>query len=533
MPYPYLEAHNINAAGTTRGTYSQVICPFRNISSAHNAVEIHHSLFEGDRMTFFQILTERGDALDRMRPIRFYNEDPDPAVGGIKLFDGVITDTEYAYVGGDYMALKTNAAGWWRELARMDLHHPAVYLEADNWTVNNIYLDLVRIANDMGVMKQAVYKYDTSKIPEYGTYGTTYYEVAVGTEFVVTNIYEGMKMLTRFLDATVPVVGAAPHAYEFIVRVEALPRTTDDMVNPIDQDDTKTAIYILPFPINQDKATVASFRRFQLEAGANGYNVRRDYHRLANDCLAIGSGFESHQIRTHKILDTGLIDADPKEFNIPVGDQPLSSHYLRVTVSNPQYIPATGTIEFIFEDGANPDITDKFRVNMDLAPGTNKAQHVHFTSERSHDGIKAITGVTARDFGAWTPPLELTIEEVTNDASPHHTAIAGKSLNTYGQAPHTITDLWLNSQARVDLAAGKHCRLYHAPTHDLYAPIISRYVSYDNLIGNTAEFYSPYEEVAAGTDFLVTDAVYGFRGNLITQQLMGMRYEMDWDYDGS
>ena len=521
MPYPYLEAHNIDSSGMGRGTYSHVPCPFRNINAAHNAVEIHHSLFEGDRMTFFQILQERGDALDRMRPIRFYTEKPGSPLYGIKLFDGVITDTEYVYVGGDYMALKANAAGWWRELARMDLHHPVTY--ADTWTVNEIYLDLVRRANDMGMMKEAMYKYDTAKIPEYGTY-SSYYTAATGTEIVVTNVYEGMKTLTRVLDSTM-LSGTAPPTYEWGLRIEALPRT-----DGITQSNTETGIYIIPFPINQDKATVASFRRFQLAAGANGYNVRRDYHRLANDVLAVGSGFESQQIRTIEgqeattqlltVKNITLIDQEWARDN-PV----LASHYFRVTLENPTAADINGYI-IITHTGTVPLPTETFPIH---APAYTT--QIHFTSERA----ELPTGNCFQAIGL--SGGNLTVEEVSNteyaapDTGIFHTAIAGLSLNTYGQAPHLITDLWLNSQARVDLAAGKHCRLYHAPTHQLYAPIISRYVNYDNLIGNTAEFYSPYE--ATATDFLITDTVFGFRGNLITQDIQGIRFEFSWDYDGS
>ncbi len=511
MPYPYLEAHNIDPDGFGRGTYSHVPCPFRNINATHNAIEIHHSLFEGDRMTFFQILQERGDALDKLRPIRFYTED-----GGVKLFDGKITDTDYTYIGGDYMALKVEATGWWLELAGMDLHHPVTY--ADTWTVNEIYLDLVRRANDMGMMKQAVYKYDTSKIPEYATY-SSYYEAVTGTEIVVTNVYEGMKVLTRVLDSTMSA-GITPPTYEWGLRVEALPRT-----DGITQSNTETGIYILPLIINPDKATAASFKRFQLIAGMNGYNVRRDYHRLANDVLAVGSGFESQQIRTTQPLTEKIISSADQSWARDA--QVLASHYLKVTLENPTAAAMNGYIIITRVSGAtNP--TETFPMHVPA----NTTQ-IHFTSDRTEDGLPVGNCFRAVGFNGG----KITVEEVSNteyaapDTGIFHTAIAGKSLNTYGQAPHLITDMWLNSQQRVDLAAGKHCRLYHAPTHQLYAPIISRYVNYDNLIGNTAAFYSPYDEASA--DFLITDTVYGFRGALVTQQLAGMRYEYDWDFDGS
>lgn len=504
--FPYLEAHNICPDGMTRGDYTHVPTTLRTINKDHNAVEVNHSLFEGDRMSFFQVLTSRNNALDRMRPIRFYSKDPDD--DGIKLFDGIITDSEYTYIGSDYMALRTNAVGWWKELATMSLHHPITYLEADNWTVNEIYTDLVRLANDRGVMKEAVYSYDTNKIPEYSTY-SSYYEVPIETEIVVTNVYEGMKTLTRFLDATTPCT------YEFGLRIEALPRT-----DGITQADTEDNIYILPFPINQDKAAAATLKQFQLAAG---HEVRRDYRRLANDCLAIGDGYDSQQIRTTQLLTEKTITAADQSW--PRDNPTLASHYFRVTLENPTASALNGYI-IITQTGVVPLNTETFPMH---APAyTTQA---HFTSERA----ELPTGDCFRAVGL--NGGKITVEEVSNDEYPapdtgiFHTTIAGKSRNQYGHAPHTIEGLWLNSQQRVDRIAGKHCRLYHAPTHELYAPIIARYASYDNLIGNVADLHTPYEMSLEA--FLITDAVYGFRGKLVTQHLMGMRYEFDWDYDGT
>jgi len=499
MPVPHLEAHTIDASGMGRGDYTHVPTSLRNISSAHDAAEVHHSLFDGDRMTFYQILTSRDDALDRMRPIRFYNKDPSDS--GVKLFDGIILNVDYTYVGGDYMALKTNAVGWWHELARMNLHHPIEY--GSTWTVNEIYADLVRLANDRGVMKEAVYAYDTAKIPEYGTY-SAYYTAATGTDFVVTNIYEGMKTLTQFLDATTSCT------YEFGLRIEALPR-----LDGITQANTEDYIYILPFPLNQDKTKDATFKRFQLAAG---YNIQRDYRQLANDCLAIGSGYDTQQIRTTQPLTEKTISSTDQSW--ARDNQVLASHYLKVTLENPTGAAMNGYIQVIRVLSGGGNETETFPMHVPA----NTTQ-VHFTSERTDAGLPAGNCFRAVDFNVG----KITVEEVTNDASPYHTTIAGLSLNTYGHAPHTIEGMWLNTQARVDLIAGKHCRLYHAPTHQLYAPVIHRYTSYDNLIGNVAEFYSPYE--AALDEFLITDAVYGFRGKLVTQHLLGMRYEMDWDYN--
>ena len=497
MPIPYLEAHTIAPSGMGRGSYARVPCTIRNIQTAHSAVEIRHSLFEGDRMTFHQILSSRGDKLDRMRPIRFYTEE-----SGVKLFDGVIIDADYAYIGGDYMALEVHAAGWWQELARMNLHLPIEY--DGTWCINDIYLDLVRQANNMGVMKEAVYTYDTGKIPEYSTYDT-YYEAATGTTFTFNNIYEGMKTLTQYLDAVTPC------AYEFGLRIEALPR-----LDGITQSDTDDHIYILPFPINQDKAADATFRRFQL---ATGYNVERDYRQLANHCYAIGDGVDTQQIRTTKILERiEILDSDEWWAR---NAQVLASHYLRVTIENPTASNLAGYIQVKRVSGVTNPV-ETFPISIPAG-----GVQTHYTSELTEDGLPVGNCFRAVDLTGG----KITVEEVSNDVPPYNTTIAGRSINTYGYAPKTIEALWLNTQEQVDHIAGKHCRLYHAPTHQLYAPITPSYVTDDNLIGNTAEFYSPYE--AGMVEFLITDTVYGFRGKLRTQHLMGMRYEYEWDYDDS
>ena len=221
MAIPYVSAHTPNAAGTDRGTYSRISeCHLRNISDDHMAVQVEHSLFEGDRMTFYQILTSRDNELDWSRPIRFYTAD------GTKLFDGVIIDTAYTYLGSDYMALRVNAAGWWQELARMNFHRPVEYDET--WCVDDIYLDLVRLANDKGMMKEALYTYDTTRIPEYSAYSSLY-DTPTGTTFTFGNIYEGMRMLTQYLDIAHPDC-----TYEFGLRIETLARPNDDAVDAID-----------------------------------------------------------------------------------------------------------------------------------------------------------------------------------------------------------------------------------------------------------------------------------------------------------
>lgn len=503
MAVPYLEAYVPHPDFTECGGYVKIPCTIRNIRSEHSAVEIHHSLFEGDRMTFHQILTSRDDELDWMRPIRFFTGDD------TKLFDGIIRRSKYEYIGSDYMALKINAVGWWRELARMSLHQEVEYDGTLN--ANEIFTDLVRLANDMGRMKEAKYVYDTDKIPEYSTY-SSYYTQATDTTFTFSNVYEGMQTLTRYLNSVIDPL-LTPHTYEYGLRIESLPR-----LDGISQTDTESSIYVLPFVINPAKPADATFQPFQI---ATGFHIDRDYSQLANDCYAIGNGFETQQIGTVQPLEQKDITLNDQSWARDA--QVLASHYLRVTIHNPSASDISGYIQIKrvnLSEGTNP--IETFPMNIP-AGGTQ----IHYTSERTEDGLS--TGDCFRAVGMGGG--KITIDEITNDADPLNTTIAGKSINRYGFAGKTIEAMWLNTQDQVNVAAGKHCRLYHAPLHQLYAPILHHYVSYDNLIGNTAKFYSPYS--ASLNKFLITDTVYGFRGKLVSQYLNGMRYEFDWDYNDS
>jgi len=584
MTIPYVTAHTPDVNGMNRGTYSKIPeCHLRNISDDHMAVQVEHSLFEGDRMTFYQILTSRDNELDRMRPIRFYTADE------TKIFDGVIIDTAYTYIGSDYMALRVNAAGWWQELSRMNFHQLVEY--DGTWCADDIYTDLVRRANDMGVMKEAVYTYDTTKIPEYDTFSDLY-DTPTGTTFTFGNVYEGMQILTQYLD-----IASSTCAYEFGLRIEALPRPNDESSAPIDESDVEEHIYILPFALNQDKAAVATYQKFQLSAN---YIVTRDYRQLANDVVAIGDGVVTQQIRTHPILSTTPICAAPLYDTFPCTHRMLTDHYLRVTITNPEATDRNGyvTIQWVINmanvDGVFPvhvpaNTTQVFYTNergqlsncntvldKDLtsppgspADGDRYIVAIGATGDWSgHDNKYAMFNDSAWAFESpgewvycwvvdesgryqWNPTLPqwvytsanepttfrvdnlndctIKVEEVTNDNSPYNTTIAGKSVNDFGIATKTIEGMWLNTQARVDYAAGKYCQIHHAPSHKLYAPVLTRYVGFDNLIGNTANFYSPYEASLGG--FLITDNVYEFKGKLVTQHLMGKQYSYDWDYD--
>ena len=590
MAVPYFTIYTKQPDGMGRGSYTAFHPSYAEVNL------VQQSLNEGDRMVFTQLLDEREDEVDRKRPIKFYADDD------TKIFDGQIVDTKYIEVGNGYKLLEVTADGWWQELSSMDLKLPVEFDET--YTPNEIFIDLVRMANDMGVMKKAVYKYDTDRIPGYDVH-TSAYTTATGTVFVFSNIYQGMQEMTRFMD-----VAANTSAYEFGLRIEALPRTAEDCTEDItvnDVDGNNPGIYILPFILDMDKSVVSTYNTFKLAAG---HVVRRDYRKLANDVIAIGDEFSTQQIGTIEILDRTKIEMNSNWFGC--NHAPLASHYLRVTIENPTVTDCYGWIKIVTIDGINT-IEEVFPVYIPTL-GTQ----IFYTSNRTMDGIRHQNSV--REFGLNTPPSSpelgdryiigtsptdawvgyddyfaewdgsawyfdavtsdnnfasevyldvneyqvvngyqytlpsgpwvyqsgfvgdsiladsmtgcyITVHELTNDNAPYHTTIAGASINNYGLHSFRIDEMWLNTQALVDLAAGKHCRLYHAPTHVFDSEVFQRYIEYTNLVGCTVDVYSAYPESL--DMFLVTDVFYSFVDKKIEQKLSGMRYEYDWEYDDS
>lgn len=494
MTVPYLTVYTKAASGMGRGDYTTFHTQRTEVRL------IQQSLNEGDRTVFNMWLGEREEELDRKRPIRFYTSD------GTKLFDGQIINTKYLEVENNYKILEVTANGWWQELASMDFHQPIEYDETE--TPNSIFADLVRLANDMGVMKEAVYKYDTDRIPGYNTFETTY-TTATGTTFTFSNVYEGLQTMTRFLD-----VAETLSPFEFGLRIETLPRTAEDCNADITVSDVETGIYILPFILDLDKTVTSTLQKDML---ASGHTVRRDYRRLANDVLAVGDGVFTQQIRTDAILSQKDITSNDQSWTRD--EQVLASHYLRVTIENPTGSDFAGWVQITRVSGVtNP--TETFPMYVPSG-GTQ----IHYTSDRTEDGLPTGDCVRAVDFNGG----KITVNEITNDNTPYNTTIAGESINNYGLHPHRIDEIWLNTQMMADYAAGKHCRLYHAPTHVFDADVLRRHIEFTNLVGRTVDVYSPF--VQGIEEFLVTDVVYSFEDTKIEQRLSGTKHNYDWSYD--
>ena len=515
MAVPYFTVYTKSSTGMGRGDYT-------TFHPNHGEIKfIQQSLTEGDRMVFTMWLDDREQELDNKRPIRFYTDD------GTKLFDGQIIDTKYIGIGNNYQILEVTANGWWQELASMDMVNPIEFDETA--TPNEIFTDLVRRANNYGVMKEAIYAYDIERIPGYNEH-TAAYTTATGTSFSFSNVYQAMQEMTRFMD-----VAENSSTYEFGLRIETLPRVAEDCNEAItvaNVDGHNPSIYILPFILDMDRTPIAeTYNKFQLDSG---YTVRRDYRRLANDVVAIGDDVVTQQLRTvvgqeltTQILpEQGPITATMERWDS--SNNVLASHYLRTTIRNPTASGMNGWIRLNFVEGGGASYP------YDVAPlyvPANSTQ-MHYTSVRCEDGIRPLPGSPDEEFGIVAADFVgcyITVEEVTNTTPPHNTTIAGASINDYGLHSHRIDELWLNTQTRVDYAAGKHCRLYHNPIHVFDGEVLQRHIEYTNLIGRTVDAYSPFVKGLEG--FLITDVLYSFKDTKIEQRLKGYRHEYAWDYD--
>jgi len=215
------------------GTYSNYLLEGAQI-------RVTRTLNEGSKFTIISKRKTMDPQIDRVRPIRFYWKDPcaTPA-NWIKIFDGCLKEPGYENISNKLRSLQTSAYGWERELA-------SITLELDNtggatyeeMTIEDIITDLTEVANSFGMVKQARFVYDPSRIPDYST-------VEAALKTVVTRTYTGsvwsaLLDLTEILDtATTGVTG------EWTIKIDSL--QSDDY------------IYIIPMMTAIDTVVFGSY----------------------------------------------------------------------------------------------------------------------------------------------------------------------------------------------------------------------------------------------------------------------------------
>ena len=216
------------------GTYSNWLLAGADVSIAR-------TLLDGNRLTITSKRKTMDSQIDRVRPVRFFWKEPGVTpVKWVKLFDGCLKEPSYENRSNKIRSLQTIAYGWERELASISLELEnqggVTYVEK---TVEEIINDLIRIANSFGMVKQADYVYDSSKIPNYSS-------VAAAFSSVITRTYSG-SIWSALIDLT-KVLDIADTALtgEWTIKVDAL--LSDDH------------IYIIPTVTATDTVTFGSYQ---------------------------------------------------------------------------------------------------------------------------------------------------------------------------------------------------------------------------------------------------------------------------------
>lgn len=490
MTTPHIKTYAKDSSGMGYGDYTQIYAQGLKVN-------VEHSFLQGDQMTFQTVANVADNNLDMKKPIRFYTGDD------TKLFDGLITDVDYELLGNGYMKLTGTASGWWQELKGMDLMHEIVF---DNESPNDMLTTLCQMANDFGVMKKALYIYDTDKIPYYSIFDHDY-TTASGAEFVVSNIYQGIQDIVSYLD-----IVEINSTYDFGLRIEALPAATGETW-ALSESDVDTGIYIIPYLMREDVDSETIYSKFKLEAG---FDVRKDYRNICNNCIAVGDSYHTQQLRTTHILNGVAIISNDQQFN--KDNQVLGDHYLDVTIDNTTAFDKIGWVQVTRVDGVtNP---------VETFPMTVPAGEVatHYTSERTADGLPVI-GQFLRcvDFNG----CSVMVREITNDSSPYNTTLAGRSVNEIGYAAKRVENMWITTQPQADACAGKMVRLYHNPTYTAEANVLDSYVTFDNNIGKLVDIYSQFDDY--DLPFVLMSSNWEFTGENVTQHIAGILHLTHWD----
>ena len=490
MTPPHIRTYAKDSSGMGYGDYTQVYAQGLKVN-------IEHSVLQGDQMTFQTISNVADNNLDIKKPIRFYTGDD------TKLFDGVITEIDFELLGNDYKKLTGTASGWWQELKSMDLVHEMVY---DNESPNDMLASLCQIANNFGVMKKALYKYDTDKIPYYSIFDQDY-TTSSGAEFVVNNIYQGIQDIVSYLD-----VAELNSPYDFGLRIESLLAATGETW-ALSESNVDTGIYIIPSIMREDVDSETVYSKFKLEAG---FDLRKDYRNICNNCIAVGESHHTQQLRTDHILNGVPITSNDQQFN--KDNQVLGDHYLAITIDNTTGSDKIGWVQVTRVEGtSNP---------VETFPMTVPAGEVatHYTSERTADGLPGI-GQFLRcvDFNG----CSVVVREVTNDSPPYNTTLGGRSVNEIGYVAKRIENMWISTQAQADSIAGKMVRLYHNPIYTADAQILDSFVTFDNNIGKIVDIYSQFDDYEL--PFILTSSNWEFAGEKVTQHITGVLHATHWD----
>ncbi len=456
-------------------------------------VEIDRSLLEGDLMTIRSSRNNQDPQIDRIRPVRFYWKDPhnNPAVY-MKMFDGCIRAPRYDNKSNKFRDLGVTAYGWEKELQaiQLDLVSQDGIAYTDK-SIDFIFTDLARIANDFGIMKKAMYVYDTGRLPYYdpGVFGT------VISRIYGESIWAAMQDLTKELD-----IAETSHLGEWVIKVDAL--------------QSNDCIYIIPILTDLDVPQVKTYREAILTTPKR---LVRNYTRLNNFALVRGQGtLINKRFSDTLILPETGITADPQSFL--AASQPSTLSYLKFTIKNSTAAQKGGWVQVWGNNGAAPMYTEQFYIFLPK----NTAQIRFSDRQYFHLYMGAGEGSSFSSFETTTlDGCTIKVEEILY-------GVAGRSLNKYGMRGKPIRNINIDTQLKVDRYAAKQVRMYHAPLHDVSAVIKPQYVDSKDVLGRVVSLYDNF--ISGYSKFICMKQYYYFGGAEVNGSIDATKYNYDWDY---
>lgn len=391
--------------GFGSGSYSSVYDSQRSA-----IITLQRDIFAGDMLRIESKRSSLDTELQKIRPVRLY-------ANSTKIFDGFIRDPDYRFKGNNKSNFSVTGVSWDKELAGVILD-PDDGADYTDQTINAIFTDLCRIANDYGITKKAIYKYDTSKLPYYdaGLFGTQ-----ISRDYTGKTILAALQDLTQVLDIEETV-----HIGEWAVKIDAL--------------QSEFYIYIIPQMVNTDQAATKIYKNFQLAAPKT---LEKDYSRLLNVCRVYGSGgLESKLYRTvpgqeatTQILVETSIPTNSEEFYAT--NQPAQRRYLRIKIENTTGSDKTGNVLINgADDGVPPEeIHERFFLEVPAY-----STRFHFSNNR----FATLSGGAVKAFEVNSfSGCKITVDECTF-------AIAGKSINDYGTKAKALLKNDITTQGDAD-----------------------------------------------------------------------------------
>lgn len=469
------------------GIYSDI-----NASKMAATIKVQRDLFAGDSLTINSKRNSLDAELSRIRPIRFYHD-------STKLFDGFIRAPSYKFKSNSRNDFSAVAVSWDKELSEITLRASdnAVYAGA---TLNAIFTDLMRIANNYGLPKLALYAYDTTKIPS-AFYNASLFTSVGSPDFTGKTIMQALQELTQRLDAVDTVHTDYPG--EWYIKTDSL--------------QSEDYIYIIPQMATTAVTPAKFFKNHQM---VSGKSTEKDFTRLVNFSEVTGSGFSSESIKATKILSEIIIATADEYYdatNQPSVSTVMECRYLKLTVENSTGSAKLGSITI--NGFSNPDVAPEHVISetwyMKVPTGTTRFRY----SIRRYAVLAGGSTHAFRVTGY--SGCKLTVEECT-------LAIAGRSVQAYGVRMKNLSKNNLVSQAEVDSYAVHQTKMYHAPLVKTSFELLPAYIDYADILGRTVNAYD--ELKAAQTDFFCTRQEYSFAGKSVHESLILQRYNLDWEF---